>query len=161
LFFWYAIITESMPGPRQALHPMPGVFLSNRGLKLPSLQGDALDWIVGGLAIAIVGILLLGHWAKKRQEATGNIFPLGRVALALLIVFPVIGWLISGASLTLELPELKGFNFSGGLSMSPEFTALLVGLVMYTSAFVAEVVRSGIQSVNQGQWEAASAIGLS
>src|SRR5690606_2722622 len=104
---------------------------------------------------------LLGHWAKKRQEATGNIFPLGRVALALLIVFPVIGWLISGASLTLELPELKGFNFSGGLSMSPEFTALLVGLVMYTSAFVAEVVRSGIQSVNQGQWEAASAIGLS
>ncbi|WP_353152184.1 amino acid ABC transporter permease [Pollutimonas bauzanensis] len=161
LFFWYAIITESMPGPRQALHPIPGVFLSNRGLKLPSLQGDALDWIVGGLAIAIVGIVLLGHWAKKRQEATGNIFPLGRVALALLIVFPVIGWLISGASLTLELPVLTGFNFSGGLSLSPEFTALLVGLVMYTSAFVAEVVRSGIQSVNQGQWEAAGAIGLS
>lgn len=161
LFFWYAIITESMPGPRQALNPMPGVFISNRGLKLPSLQGDALDWIMGGLAIAIVAIVLVGHWAKKRQEATGYIFPLGRAGLALLIVFPLIGWLISGASLTLELPVLTGFNFSGGLSMSPEFTALLVGLVMYTSAFVAEVVRSGIQSVSQGQWEAAEAIGLS
>lgn len=161
LFFWYAIITESMPGPRQALHPMPGVFISNRGLKLPSLQGDALDWMVAGLAIAIVGILLIAHWARKRQEATGIIFPLARVGLALLIALPIAGWLLSGASLTVEFPELKGFNFSGGLSMSPEFTALLAGLVMYTSAFVAEVVRSGIQSVNQGQWEAAGAIGLS
>ncbi|SHH52404.1 amino acid ABC transporter membrane protein 1, PAAT family (TC 3.A.1.3.-) [Pollutimonas bauzanensis] len=161
LFFWYAIITESMPGPRQALHPLPGVFISNRGLKLPSLQGDALDWMVAGLALAIVGIVVIAHWARKRQDATGKIFPLVRVGLALLIALPVAGWLLSGASLTVELPELKGFNFIGGLSMSPEFTALLAGLVMYTSAFVAEVVRSGIQSVNQGQWEAAGAIGLS
>lgn len=161
LFFWYAIITESMPGPRQALNPIAGVFISNRGLKLPALQGDALDWMVGGLAIAIIAILLLGHWAKKRQEATGDIFPLLRVGAALLVTLPVIGWLVSGASLSLELPALTGFNFTGGISMSPEFTALLVGLVMYTAAFVAEVVRSGIQSVNQGQWEAAEAIGLS
>ncbi len=161
LFFWYAIITESMPGPRQALHPLPGVFISNRGLKLPSLQGDALDWMVAGLALAIVGIVVIAHWARKRQDATGKIFPLVRVGLALLIALPVAGWLLSGAPLTVELPELKGFNFIGGLSMSPEFTALLAGLVMYTSAFVAEVVRSGIQSVNQGQWEAAGAIGLS
>ncbi len=161
LFFWYAIITESMPGPRQALNPLPGIFISNRGLKLPSLQGDALDWMVAGLALAIVGILLIAHWARKRQDATGKIFPLVRVGLALLIALPVAGWLLSGASLTVELPELKGFNFIGGLSLSPEFTALLAGLVMYTSAFVAEVVRSGIQSVNQGQWEAAGAIGLS
>jgi general L-amino acid transport system permease protein len=161
LFFWYAIITEVMPGPRDALHPMPGVFISNRGLKLPSVQGDALDWMVAGLAIAIVAILILGHWAKKRQDATGNIFPLGRAAIALIIACPVAGWLISGASLTLEMPVLKGFNFSGGITMSPEFAALLAGLIIYTSAFVAEVVRSGIQSVSQGQWEAAEAIGLS
>ncbi|MFW7341748.1 amino acid ABC transporter permease [Pollutimonas sp. H1-120] len=161
LFFWYAIITEVMPGPRDALHPMPGVFISNRGLKLPSVQGDALDWVMGGLALAILAILVLGHWAKKRQEATGNIFPLGRAAVALIIAFPVAGWLVSGASLTLEMPVLKGFNFSGGITMSPEFAALLAGLIIYTSAFVAEVVRSGIQSVNAGQWEAAEAIGLS
>jgi len=160
LFFWYAIITEIMPGPRDALHPVPGVFISNRGLKLPSVQGDALDWIMAGLALAIVAIVVLGHWAKKRQDATGSIFPLGRAAVALLSAFPVAGWLISGASLTLEMPVLKGFNFSGGITLSPEFAALLAGLIIYTSAFVAEVVRSGIQSVNRGQWEAAEAIGL-
>jgi len=159
-FFWYAIITEVMPGPRRALNPMPGVFLSNRGLKLPALQGDALDWIIAGLGLAIVASVVLGHWARKRQEATGTIFPLVRVALGLLIVLPVAGWLASGASLTLEMPVMKGFNFSGGITLSPEFAALLAGLVIYTSAFVAEVVRSGIQSVNRGQWEAAEAIGL-
>lgn len=160
LFFWYAIITESMPGPRDAYNPMKGVFISNRGLKLPSIQGDALDWMIAGLGLAIVAILLLGHWAKKRQDATGQIFPLGRAAIALLVVFPVVGWLFSGGSLALELPELKGFNFVGGLNLSPEFAALLLGLIVYTSAFVAEVVRSGIQSVGQGQWEAGEAIGL-
>ncbi|MGB6102512.1 MAG: amino acid ABC transporter permease [Pusillimonas sp.] len=160
LFFWYAIITEVMPGPRDALNPVPGVFISNRGLKIPSLQGDALDWIFAGLGLAILAIVVLGHWAKRRQEATGIIFPLVRVALALLIALPVAGWLISGASLSLEMPALKGFNFSGGITLSPEFAALLAGLIIYTSAFVAEVVRSGIQSVNVGQWEAAEAIGL-
>ncbi|HUH60270.1 MAG TPA: amino acid ABC transporter permease [Candidimonas sp.] len=161
LFFWYAIITESMPGPRQALNPVAGVFISNRGLKLPSLQGGALDWMLAGLAVAIVITVVIAHWAKKRQEATGAIFPLGRVALALIVALPLAGWLASGATLTIEFPTLTGFNFTGGISMSPEFTALLAGLILYTSAFVAEVVRSGIQSVNRGQWEAAEAIGLS
>lgn len=160
LFFWYAIITEVMPGPRQALTPLPHVFVSNRGLMIPWLQGDALDWVTGGLGIAIILVLLLGHWAKRRQETTGDIFPLGRAAIGLLIVVPVIAWLFSGGSLQLNVPELKGFNFVGGLNLSPEFAALLAGLVIYTSAFVAEVVRSGIQSVDSGQWEAASAIGL-
>lgn len=161
LFFWYAIITENTPGPRDALNPLPGVFLSNRGLKLPSVQGDALDWIVAGIGLAIVAILLVAHWARRRQERTGVIFPLARMGVALLIAFPVIAFFLSGASLTLEVPELRGFNFVGGLTMTPEFTALLLGLIIYTSAFVAEVVRSGIQAVGRGQWEAAEAIGLS
>ncbi|HLV28427.1 MAG TPA: amino acid ABC transporter permease [Burkholderiaceae bacterium] len=160
LFFWYAIITENMPGPRQALEPLPGVFLSNRGLKLPSLQGDALDWIVGGLGLAIVLIILVAHWARKRQAATGQIFPLGSVSVALLLALPLAGWMAGGAELAVELPQLKGFNFVGGITLSPEFSALLLGLVIYTSAFVAEVVRSGIQAVGQGQWEAANALGL-
>jgi len=160
LFFWYALITEVMPGPRQALMPLPNVFLSNRGLKLPWLKGDAMDWIFGGLALAIVLIVLLAHWARRHQDATGRIFPLGRAALALLILMPVLAWLISGGSLEVDRPELKGFNFQGGLNLSPEFAALLIGLVIYTSAFVGEVVRSGIQAVGQGQWEAASSLGL-
>jgi general L-amino acid transport system permease protein len=160
LFFWYAIITENMPGPRQAHHPLPGVFISNRGLKLPALQGDALDWMLGGLALAIVAIIALAHWGNKRQETTGRIFPLTRWAIGLIIALPLLGWLVSGASLTVDLPALKGFNFSGGMTLSPEFSALLAGLVIYTGAFIAEVVRSGIQAVNSGQWEAAGSLGL-
>src|SRR5690606_31099534 len=161
LFFWYAIITENMPGPRQALTPLPGVFLSNRGLKLPSLEGDALDWILGGLGLAIVLVLLVAHWARRRQAATGQIFPLASVSIALLLALPLAGWVAGGAELSLNVPVLKGFNFVGGITLSPEFSALLLGLVIYTSAFVAEVVRSGIQAVGKGQWEAANALGLS
>ena len=76
LFFWYALITENMPGPRQAHNPLPGVFISNRGLKVPGLEGNSLDWMLVGLAVAIVAILFLGHWGRKRQEATGRVFPL-------------------------------------------------------------------------------------
>jgi general L-amino acid transport system permease protein len=160
LFFWYALITQSLPGPRQALHPLPGVFLSNRGLKLPSLRGDALDWMAAGLALAIVGIVLLGHWVRRRHESTGRIFPFGRSALALVVLLPVLGWWAGGAPLALDMPYLRGFNFTGGLTLTPEFAALLAGLVIYTSAFTAEVVRSGIQAVDRGQWEAAQALGL-
>ncbi len=138
LFFWYALITENMPGPRQAHNPLPGVFISNRGLKVPALEGNSLDWMLGGLAVAIIAIIFLGHWGKKRQEATGRVFPLGRAAIGLLIGLPIVGWLVSGASLTLDMPQLKGFNFSGGLTLSPEFAALLAGLVIYTSAFIAK-----------------------
>jgi general L-amino acid transport system permease protein len=160
LFFWYSLITEVMPGPRQALTPLPSVFISNRGLKIPWLKGDAMDWIFGGLALAIVLIVLLAHWARRRQEATGRIFPLVRTAIALLVVVPLLHWWASGTSIQQDRPVLKGFNFQGGLNLSPEFAALLAGLVIYTSAFVAEVVRSGIQAVDQGQWEAAASIGL-
>lgn len=160
LFFWYAIITENMPGPRQALEPLPGVFLSNRGLKLPTLQGDAIDWILGGLGLGIVLVLIVANWARKRQAATGQIFPLGSVSIGLLLALPLAGWMLGGAELSVEMPVLKGFNFVGGITLSPEFSALLLGLVIYTAAFVAEVVRSGIQAVGQGQWEAANALGL-
>jgi general L-amino acid transport system permease protein len=160
LFFWYALITENMPGPRQAYNPLPGVFISNRGLKMPSLEGSALDGIFSGFALALVAILCLAHWSKKRQEATGRVFPLGRASLGLIIVLPLFGGVVSGGSLKLNMPALNGFNFSGGLTLSPEFSALLVGLIIYTSAFIAEVVRSGIQAVNLGQWEAASSLGL-
>jgi general L-amino acid transport system permease protein len=161
LFFWYALISESMPGPRQALHPLPGVFISNRGLKLPSLGGDSIDWIIGGVGLAIAAMLVLAHLSKKRRDASGRPYPMWWISLALIIVLPTAGWLISGAPITVEIPELRGFNFEGGITLSPEFAALLAGLVIYTSAFIAEVVRSGIQAVNLGQWEAAGSLGLS
>lgn len=160
LFFWYALITEIMPGPRQALSPLPDVFISNRGLRLPWLAGHAMDWILGGLALAIVVLLVMAHWARRRQEATGRVFPLGWLALVLLPGLPLLAWLVSGSTLELDRPVLKGFNFQGGLTLTPELTALMAGLVIYTAAYIAEVVRSGIQAVSQGQWEAAASLGL-
>ncbi|WGQ35100.1 amino acid ABC transporter permease [Alcaligenes faecalis] len=161
LFFWYALITETLPGPRQALNPMSGVFLSNRGLKLPTLQGDAMDWIFVGLGIAVVLWVLMAHWARRRLERTGVPFPSLRVGVLLLFLIPALALFISPTPLALDLPRLQGFNFVGGVTVTPEFAALLAGLITYTSAFVAEVVRSGIQSVGKGQWEAAQALGLS
>ena len=160
LFFWYTIIIETMPGPRRAHHPLPGVFVSNRGIQLPTVQGEGLLWLLAGLFMAIVASIVLVKWARRRQEQTGQLFATGRAVFGLLLVVPTLVWWVSGSSLSLEMPELKGFNFAGGMTISPEFAALLFGLVIYTSAFIAEVVRSGIESVHRGHWEAAGALGI-
>ena len=160
LFFWYTIIIETMPGPRRAHHPLPGVFVSNRGIQLPTVQGEGLLWLLAGLFMAIVASIVLVKWARRRQEQTGQLFATGRAVFGLLLVVPTLVWWVSGSSLSLEMPELKGFNFACGMTISPEFAALLFGLVIYTSAFIAEVVRSGIESVHRGQWEAAGALGI-
>jgi len=161
LFFWYAMFYEAFPSPRQALNPLPGVFLSNRGLitAVPEAHPAhaAMFW---ALLVAITGWWLLARWAHKRQDATGRIFPVIRVGLLLCVLLPVIAWLGFGAPTAMDVPRFSGFNFRGGTTISPEFSALLLGLVLYTSGFVAEIVRSGIQSVGRGQVEAAMAIGL-
>jgi general L-amino acid transport system permease protein len=107
-----------------------------------------------------VAVYLLRRWARRRQDKTGQIFPLVRVAAGILVGLPLIVWVLGGAPTEMDVPVLKGFNFRGGVNVSPEFTALLLGLVLYTAAFVAEVVRAGIQSVSRGQTEAAMSIGL-
>jgi general L-amino acid transport system permease protein len=103
---------------------------------------------------------VLRRWAKKRQEKTGRLFPVFRISLVIVIGFPLIAWWLGGAPTAMNVPKLMGFNFKGGMSFSPEFAALLLGLVLYTAAFVAEVVRAGIQSVSHGQTEAAMSLGL-
>ena len=160
LFFWYAIISETLPGPRQALHPIPGVFVSNRGIQMPTVHGEGLMWLLVGVLVAVILMIVMAKWARKNQEKTGQIFPTARWSLVLLFAVPAFMFFFSGTSMTLDVPELKGFNFAGGMTLSPEFAALLIGLVIYTAAFIAEVVRSGIQAVNRGQWEAAEALGL-
>jgi len=162
LFFWYSLITEFLPGPRDALHPMPGVFLSNRGLKFPLPAHEvAYDLAMVLFAVGLIAAVALGHWAKKRQDATGQNFPTLWVNLGLIFALPIAGWLLAGAPLTFNAPVMQGFNFVGGASLSPEFSALLLGLVIYTAGFIAEIVRSGIQAVGKGQTEAALSLGLS
>lgn len=161
LFFWYAFFYEILPGPRQALNPIPGVFLCKRGLTFGVPEWH-VAFLYAGLAllIALALVFVLRKWAIRRQEASGKSFPVGRGAGALLVGLPLVTWWLAGAPTAMNVPQLTGFNFKGGVSISPEFTALLLGLVLYTSAFVAEVVRAGIQSVSKGQREAAMSIGL-
>ncbi|WP_159992156.1 amino acid ABC transporter permease [Pelistega ratti] len=160
LFFWYALLTETLPSPRQALNPIEGVFLSNRGIKVPALEGSALPWVSMGILMALLGIFILAYWAKHKQNQTGQTSTLWRWYLVLFILFPVLSFFLSGGQLSLDYPVLKGFNFVGGWSFSPELAALVIGLVLYTAGFIAEIVRSGIQSVSKGQWEAGESLGL-
>ena len=161
LFFWYAFFYEVLPSPRQALNPVAGVFMCNRGLifGVPAAHPAHVYMIFAFLA-GCLGVYILRRWARKRQAKTGMAFPVFSVSVGILILLPLLAWLAGGAPTDMSVPELKGFNFRGGLSVSPEFSALLIGLVLYTAAFVAEAVRAGIQSVSKGQREAAMSIGL-
>jgi general L-amino acid transport system permease protein len=110
--------------------------------------------------LACIGVYFFRRWAKKRQDATGQALPVFRISIGTIIGLPLITWLVFGAPVKMDVPVLTGFNFKGGTTLSPEFIALLLGLVLYTAAFVAEVVRAGIQSVSKGQREAAMSIAL-
>jgi general L-amino acid transport system permease protein len=161
LFFWYAFFYEMLPSPREALTPFKGLFLCNRGLIFGIPQAHpAYKYMAIAILIVIIIIFFLKRWAKKRQDLTGKSFPVFFASILMVIGFPFLCWFIGGAPLEMNVPELKGFNFKGGITISPEFAALLIGLVLYTAAFVAEVVRAGIQSVDKGQTEASKAIGL-
>ncbi len=160
LFFWYAIV-QALPAPRQALRPIEGVILSNRGIKLPLLEWQpAHSWALAAFVLGWIGTASWARMARRRQEATGirpAVWPAG---LALMLGFPLLVWAALGAPFMLEMPVLRGFNFVGGMTVTPEYGALTIGLVIYTAAYTAEIVRSGILAVPTGQWEAAGALGL-
>jgi len=160
LLFWYTIL-QSLPVPRQAMNPVAGVFLSNRGLRLPFL-----DWEAGhswGLLAFVAGIFATWLYARamrRRQLQDGQPRAVWPAALGFLIGLPIVFWWLGGAPTGIEWPALRGFNFQGGMTVSPEYFALLIGLTTYTAGFIAEIVRAGILAVSQGQWEAAQALGL-
>jgi general L-amino acid transport system permease protein len=160
LLFWY-VLMQGLPAARNAWKPIEGVYLSNRGLILPSIPiGETNLWVIGVLVLGMIVLYLLRRWLIAQQMADGRTRHLWPYALVLLVVLPALSSWISGASWTIALPELRGFNFIGGLTLAPEYFALLIALVTYTSAFIAEIVRSGIQAVDKGQWDAAKALGL-
>ena len=162
LFLIYKMISEAFPGPRQAINVLNSFFLSNRGLYFPVPMADPVHkWMGLAFLVGVVATFFVKRWAKKRQDATGLPFPTIKVAIGLIVGLPIVVWLLDGAPHHMSWPVLTGFNFEGGTVIQPEFTALLVGLVLYTSAFVAEIVRSGILALHKGQTEAAMAIGLS
>jgi general L-amino acid transport system permease protein len=160
VLFWY-VLMQGLPPARGAFRPVEGVFLSNRGLIVPSIPLDGGQWwVIGTAVLGLVLFYLLRRNLIARQVQDGQprrIWPYG---IGLLIVAPaLVSWLL-GISWTIMVPELRGFNFVGGWTFAPEYFALLIALVTYTSAFIAEIVRSGIQAVPKGQWDAAVALGL-
>jgi general L-amino acid transport system permease protein len=161
LFFWWSMLRESAPSPRQAWQPLPGVFVSNRGIIFPVPEANPVHyWMALALLLGTAGAVALRRWARRRQSLTGARFPAVWTGAGLIIGLPLMVFLAAGAPLQLDWPELRGFNFSGGHAVSPEFVALLIGLTVYTGAFIAEIVRAGILAVNWGQSEAAQALGL-
>lgn len=161
IFFWYYFVLRTLPGVRDSLSIGGLMFLSNRGLYMPhpfTEAGFGFVWIA--LAVALVAMFVWSRLVRRRQMQSGQRLPVFWVNLALLIGLPLLVFLLLGSPLHWSLPHLTGFNFKGGLVVLPEFAALLLALTMYTGAFIAEAVRSGLLSVSKGQTEAAHALGI-
>ena len=161
LIFWYFAVIKQLPNPRQSIELPLGAVLNIRGLYLPALVFEPRAIVAGILLVAaLVGWFVLARWARRRQMATGERFPVFWTGLAAVLALPMLGLAATGFPFTVETPELRGFNFVGGIVVGPEFAALLLGLTLYTAAFIAEIVRAGITAVSKGQTEAAHALGL-
>ncbi|MGC6083931.1 ABC transporter permease subunit [Enterobacter hormaechei] len=161
VIFW-SVVIRNLPSPRAVIELGGAGYLSNRGLTLIVLQTHSgwlwTSWAMLAALVLSVGLSIL---ARRLREKKGRILPVARLRFALIIGLPLLVWFLSGAPHAVDRPELRGFNFSGGFTISPEFTALLLGIALYSSAFIAEIVRAGIQSVPKGQLEAAHSLSLS
>jgi general L-amino acid transport system permease protein len=161
LLFWYLAVLGALPGPRQSISLFGEVFLNNRGVIVPApVAGKGAGAVVAVFAVSVVAIVALKLWARRLQMRTGRQVPLLWISLALLVVPSLVVLIATGFPIGFERPELRGFNFVGGVRLLPEFVALVVALTTYTAAFIAEVVRAGLLAVPRGQSEAASALGL-
>ena len=163
ILFWYSAVLKPLPGPRELHESGEAVYFSinNRGLIFaePIVQ-PGFQAVLWALAAGVLLTLLLRAWARARQIRTGQQFPVGWSALALIVGLPLLAWFAAGQPLELAPAEMSRFALRGGVTIIPEFVALLLALVIYTAAFIAEIVRAGIQSVGHGQTEAASALGI-
>jgi general L-amino acid transport system permease protein len=162
LFIWYFVLTEQLPPIEEALRPLPGLFFSKNGLQFPLPHWAPGHWgTLAGLAVGIAGMVGWSRSARRHFEATGIARPMVLPSLAILIGCALVGWLLGGMPSGMELPEKTEISVVGGGAVTPEFLTVLVGLTTYTAAYIAEVVRAGIQSVPYGQHEASAALGLS
>jgi general L-amino acid transport system permease protein len=161
ILFWYLAVLAALPNPRQSISLFGSFFLSNRGFVIPKPIGNpGFEPFVFAVVVAVVGSLLLRRYARKQLFDHGRMIRIWPYVLGMLIGLPLVSSLVFGAPVKFEFPELKGFNFSGGSRVIPEFVALTLALSTYTAAFIAEIVRAGIQSVHKGQMEAGSSLGL-
>ncbi|EGR0290479.1 amino acid ABC transporter permease [Vibrio parahaemolyticus] len=161
IFFWYFAVLQALPSARQSLSLGEAIFLNVRGLYFPApVFNEGSGVVIGAFVIGLIATISISIWARNKQRLTGQQTPMGRIGLGLLVGLPLLVYFVSGMPISLEYPELKGFNFKGGISIIPELAALLLALSVYTAAFIAEIVRSGINAVSHGQTEAAMSLGL-
>ncbi len=161
IFFWYFAVLRALPKPKESLEFMDSVFLNNRGLFIPDPifnEGSTIIFYLFWLTIAISIFIFI--WARRRQNRTGLTFPAFYVSAAIIIGVFIAALTATGFPISFEIPELKGFNYRGGMKLIPELVALTFALSMYTASFIAEVVRAGILAVSKGQTEAARSVGL-
>ncbi len=157
----HGVIVHTLPVPKQAINLSDAAFLTNRGFFTPKPIFEPLFWIVGGLIVAgLLFSLWFTRYAKKVQDRTGNHYPVFWINLGAIVGIPLIMYFIMGTPITWDTPELKGFNFKGGMVLRPEFIALWLALSLYTAAFIGEIVRAGIIAVSRGQTEASYALGI-
>ena len=161
LLFWYNAVLKALPDIRESVHIPGGGFLNNRGLMLPSpVLAPGFIAVEAAFAVAVIAIVAFALWARRRQERTGQQAPVFLIGLVLIVGLPVAALLAAGLPISFDFPAPGRFNITGGMTVLPEFAALLLGLTIYTAAFIAEVVRAGILAVSRGQIEAAYSLGL-
>src|SRR6202030_723228 len=161
ILFWYLAVLAALPNPRQSISLFGSFFLSNRGFVIPKpIASAGLEPFAFAILIAVAASLLLRRYARRQLFENGRRVTIWPYVVSLLLGLPLVSSLVFGAPVSFEIPELKGFNFSGGSRVIPEFVALTLALSTYTAAFIAEIVRAGIQSVHKGQMEAGSSLGL-
>ena len=165
IFFWYFAALRALPLP-QDTEPMFGVFfLTIKGFFVPAFVWNNLDVFIYSLIAAIISIIFVRIYARKKQENEGIQTPVLSISIGILIILPILSFLFGGADVSVEVPVIKqlsqtGFTYEGGIKLPPELISLALALSLYTATFIAECVRAGVQGVSKGQKEAAASIGL-
>ena len=165
IFFWYFAALRALPLPQKA-DPIFGVFfLTIKGLFVPAFIWNNLDIFIYSIIAAIISIIFVRIYARKKQESEGKQTPVLYISIGLLLILPLLSFIIGGSSFSIEIPVIKqlsqtSFTYEGGIGLPPELIALALALSLYTATFIAECVRAGVQGVGKGQKEAAASIGL-
>lgn len=161
VFFWYFGVLRALPPPRQGYNPLPGIFLNNRGLSIPSADAGPGLWPMVAIMLAAWGTLWLWRAYRRRHPERYGAGPPLSGSLALGLGLPFLALVGGALAARWDMPSAQGFNIRGGIVLGPELVALSLALTSYTAAFIAEIVRGGILAVPDGQREAARALGLS
>lgn len=161
ILFWYLAVLGALPSPRQSVSLFDSIFLSNRGFVVPApIPQASFGIFIAAIVIAVVASLVMRAYARRRLFRRGQTLTIWPLVVTMLLGLPLLAVLLFGIPLHFEVPVLRGFNFAGGSRVAPEFVALTLALSTYTAAFIAEIVRAGIQSVPKGQMEAGASLGL-